>query len=35
LIRAGHGVTFNPDTPFQARIEGYDNCHWCIGSSTR
>ena len=35
IIRAGNAVTFNPDTRAQARSEGYDNCYYCIGSSTR
>ena len=35
IIRAGHAVVFSPDTLAQARSEGYDNCAWCIGSSTR
>lgn len=28
-------VQFSPDTLTQARKEGYDNCHYCIGGSTR
>jgi len=35
IIRAGHGVTFLPDTLAQAKKEGYDACAWCIGGSTR
>jgi hypothetical protein len=35
IIRARHAVTFSPDTLNQARAEGYDNCHHCLGSSTR
>jgi len=35
IIRAGHAVTFSPDTHAQAKSEGYDNCAWCIGGSTR
>lgn len=35
FIRAGHAVTFSPDTLGQARSEGYDNCHYCLGSSSR
>lgn len=35
IIRAGNGVVFSPDTLEQAHAEGYDNCGWCIGSSTR
>ncbi|WP_341501927.1 hypothetical protein [Gallaecimonas sp. GXIMD4217] len=33
IIRAGH------DKPFssleEAKRQGYDNCHWCLGGSTR
>lgn len=29
------GVRFSPDTLAEARRNGYDNCHWCIGGSTR
>lgn len=28
-------VTFFPDTLEQAHKEGYDNCDYCIGKSTR
>ncbi len=35
IIRAGHAVTFNPDTHTQARTSGYDNCAHCIGGSKR
>ncbi len=35
IIRAGHAVTFSPDTLLQAHREGFDNCAWCIGGSTR
>jgi hypothetical protein len=35
LISYGYAVVFNPDTVAQARSEGYDNCHFCIGGSTR
>lgn len=35
IVAAGNAVTFTPDTAQQARSEGYDNCHWCIGGSTR
>lgn len=35
VIRSGHAVTFTPDTLFEARRRGYDNCAHCIGSSTR
>ena len=29
------GVSFSPDTLAEAQRQGYDNCHWCIGNSTR
>ena len=35
IIAAGHDEYFTPDTLAQANSEGYDNCHWCIGGSTR
>ena len=35
IIQAGHAVTFTPDTLTQANSGGYDNCAYCIGSSTR
>jgi hypothetical protein len=35
IIRAGNAVTFSPDSLAQARSEGYDNCAWCLGDSTR
>ena len=35
IIAAGHAKTFTPDTLGQARSEGYDNCSYCIGGSTR
>ncbi len=35
IIRAGNAVTFTPDTLTQARVEGYDNCFYCIGNSKR
>ena len=35
IIQAGHAVVFAPDTSEQARSEGYDNCHYCIGGSER
>ncbi len=35
IVQNGHAVTFSPDTLAQARSEGYDNCHHCIGGSTR
>ena len=35
IITARHAVVFSPDTDDQAHRERYDNCHWCIGGSTR
>ncbi len=35
ILRAKHAVGFRPDTLAQARSEGYDNCAYCIGGSTR
>jgi PHP family Zn ribbon phosphoesterase len=35
ILRAGNAVGFSPDTLAQAQSEGYDNCHWCVGGSTR
>ena len=35
IIRAKHAVAFRPDTLAQARSQGYDNCAYCIGGSTR
>jgi hypothetical protein len=35
IIQAGHVKLFLPDVLYQAHIEGYDNCAYCIGSSTR
>lgn len=35
IIKAGHARTFNPDTHEQAKKEGYDNCAYCLGESTR
>lgn len=34
IIRAGHAVTFTPDTLAEAHRRGYDNCAYCIGNST-
>lgn len=34
-IKTEHITTFNPDTKEQAKKEGYDNCAYCIGGSTR
>jgi len=35
ILRARNAVGFRPDTNAQARSEGYDNCAYCIGGSTR
>lgn len=35
ILRAGNAVGFRPDTLQQARSEGYDNCAYCVGGSTR
>lgn len=35
IVRAGHAVTFSPDTLAQAHSEGYDNGAYCIGNSRR
>ena len=35
IIRAGHAVTFSPDTLSQAHSQGSDNCRYCLGSSLR
>ena len=35
IVVAGNAVGFGPDTLDQAHVEGYDNCHYCIGGSTR
>ncbi len=35
IVRARHAVVFSPDTLAQAHQEGYDNCAYCIGGSTR
>jgi hypothetical protein len=35
IIGAGHARTFTPDTLAQAHSEGYDNCAYCIGGSSR
>ena len=29
------GVRFIPDNLEEAHKNGYDNCHWCLGGSTR
>lgn len=33
IIAAGHAVPFTTLTA--AHAAGYDNCHWCLGGSTR
>lgn len=33
IIRAGHAVTFSPDSLEEAHRQGYDNCAYCIGGS--
>jgi hypothetical protein len=35
IISHGHAVGFYPDTLEQAHLEGFDNCAYCIGRSTR
>ncbi|NIM48339.1 MAG: hypothetical protein GTO22_03620 [Gemmatimonadales bacterium] len=35
VIAAGYAVGFSPDTLDQAHVEGYDNCHYCIGELMR
>ena len=35
IIRAGHAVVFTPDAVEQAKSEGYDRAHYCLGGSTR
>ena len=35
IIAASHAVGFVPDTHEEAKRCGYDNCHYCIGGSTR
>lgn len=35
IIAAEHAVVFSPDTLAQAHSEGYDNCAFCLGGSTR
>ncbi len=35
IIRAGHAVTFNPDTLEEAHAREYDNCDKCLGGSLR
>ena len=33
ILFSGHAVKFVPDTLDQARLDGYDNCNYCIGGS--
>jgi len=33
IIRAGHDRPYTSHSA--ARSAGFDNCHWCIGGSTR
>lgn len=35
ILGAGNAVGFTPDSQAQARNEGYDNCAYCLGGSTR
>lgn len=35
IIQSGNAVVFTPDSLDQAHREGYDNCRYCIGRSTR
>lgn len=35
IIKAGHAVTFTPDSLSQAHSESYDNGAHCIGGSKR
>ena len=35
IIKAGHAVIFLPDSLNQAHSEGYDNCAYCVGGSSR
>jgi len=35
ILEAGHDVAFSPDTLEQAHEQGFDNCAYCIGGSTR
>lgn len=34
-IKPEHKKYFNPDTLEQAHTEGFDNCYYCVGGSTR
>ncbi len=33
IIKAGHAVTFTPDTLVEAHRLKYDNCAYCLGGS--
>ena len=33
IIEAGHAKTYNSLS--EAHRDGFDNCHWCLGRSTR
>ena len=35
ILETKHAVVFDPDTLAQAHSDGYDNCAYCIGESTR
>lgn len=35
ILRARNAVKFIPDTLSEAHGNGFDNCHWCLGGSTR
>lgn len=35
IIKAGNAVVFDPDTLEEAHQDGYDNCAYCIGGSTK
>lgn len=35
ILRNRHAVGFNPDTLDEVHRNGFDNCAWCIGGSTR
>lgn len=34
-IDSGHGVTFVPDSAAQARLEGFEDCPYCLGPDPR
>jgi len=35
IVKAGHAVTFNPDSLSQAHAEKFDNCAYCLGGSKK